>query len=40
MGFTWEHSAHHYYRRARSQSVLLGDAQLERQRLADSLLAG
>ena len=40
MGFTWEHSAHHYYRRARSQSVLLGDAQQERQRLADSLLAG
>jgi alkylation response protein AidB-like acyl-CoA dehydrogenase len=40
MGFTWEHSAHHYYRRARSQSVLLGDAQLERQRLADSLLGG
>jgi len=40
MGFTWEHSAHHYYRRARAQSVLLGDAQHERQRLADSLLAG
>jgi alkylation response protein AidB-like acyl-CoA dehydrogenase len=40
MGFTWEHSAHHFYRRARSQSVLLGDAQHERQRLADSLLAG
>jgi alkylation response protein AidB-like acyl-CoA dehydrogenase len=40
MGFTWEHSAHHFYRRARSQSVLLGDAQQERQRLADSLLAG
>ncbi len=40
MGFTWEHSAHHYYRRARSQSVLLGDAQQERQRLADRLLSG
>jgi len=40
MGFTWEHPAHHYYRRARAQEVLLADAASERRRLADRLLAG
>jgi alkylation response protein AidB-like acyl-CoA dehydrogenase len=37
IGFTWEHDAHLYYRRARSSDVLLGDAPTHRQRLADQL---
>ncbi|MCW0190624.1 MAG: acyl-CoA/acyl-ACP dehydrogenase [Rhodococcus sp.] len=38
IGFTWEHSAHLYYRRARSVQTLLGPLRLHRQRL--SQLAG
>ncbi|OYD66652.1 acyl-CoA dehydrogenase family protein [Rhodococcus sp. OK302] len=38
IGFTWEHSAHLYYRRARSVQTLLGPARLHRQRLSE--LAG
>jgi len=34
MGFTWEHDAHLYFRRAQSDAVLLGDAAHHRERLA------
>ncbi|HST83155.1 MAG TPA: acyl-CoA dehydrogenase [Kineosporiaceae bacterium] len=34
MGFTWEHDAHLYFRRARSDAALLGDAIYHRERVA------
>ena len=34
MGFTWEHDAHLYLRRARSDAALFGDATYHRERLA------
>jgi alkylation response protein AidB-like acyl-CoA dehydrogenase len=34
MGFTWEHSAHLYFKRAKASSVLFGDAIHHRQALA------
>ena len=34
IGFTWEHDAHLYFRRARADSVLWGDASYHRERLA------
>jgi len=34
IGFTWEHDAHLYFRRARSDEHLLGDARVHRERLA------
>ncbi|MBX7448898.1 acyl-CoA/acyl-ACP dehydrogenase [Mycolicibacterium sp. 3033] len=34
IGFTWEHPAHLYYKRARSSGLLLGDAAYHRARLA------
>jgi alkylation response protein AidB-like acyl-CoA dehydrogenase len=34
IGFTWEHDAHLYFRRARVDSELLGDATVHRERLA------
>jgi alkylation response protein AidB-like acyl-CoA dehydrogenase len=34
MGFTWEHDAHLYFRRARSDAALLGDATFHRERVA------
>ncbi|MFJ9903458.1 acyl-CoA dehydrogenase family protein [Streptomyces sp. NPDC101152] len=34
MGFTWEHDAHLYFRRAQSDAVLLGGATHHRERLA------
>jgi alkylation response protein AidB-like acyl-CoA dehydrogenase len=37
-GFTWEHDAHLYFRRARADEVLFGDATVHRERLA-ALLA-
>jgi len=37
MGFTWEHEAHLYYRRARADRVLLGEPAAHRQELARSL---
>jgi alkylation response protein AidB-like acyl-CoA dehydrogenase len=37
MGFTWEHDAHLYYRRARADRVLFGDPAAHRTRLAESL---
>ncbi|HEY3000856.1 MAG TPA: acyl-CoA dehydrogenase family protein [Kribbellaceae bacterium] len=33
-GFTWEHDAHLYFRRARADAALLGDAVVHRERLA------
>jgi alkylation response protein AidB-like acyl-CoA dehydrogenase len=38
VGFTWEHDAHLYFRRAKSSEVLLGDATYHRDRLARSVL--
>jgi alkylation response protein AidB-like acyl-CoA dehydrogenase len=34
IGFTWEHDAHLYFRRARADAALLGDADHHRERLA------
>ena len=35
MGFTWEHPAHLYFKRAKASSVLLGDPLEERRKLAE-----
>ena len=35
IGFTWEHPAHMYFKRAKSSSLLLGDADHHRRLLAD-----
>jgi alkylation response protein AidB-like acyl-CoA dehydrogenase len=37
IGFTWEHDAHLYLKRARSSSVLLGDPRYHRDRLGKAL---
>jgi alkylation response protein AidB-like acyl-CoA dehydrogenase len=37
IGFTWEHDAHLYYRRAHSSAVMFGDAAYHRERLAQLL---
>ncbi len=37
MGFTWEHPAHLYFKRARSSSILFGDPLEHRQKLASQL---
>jgi len=37
MGFTWEDSAHLYFKRARASSMMFGDPIEERQKLAASL---
>ncbi|MEV0970039.1 acyl-CoA dehydrogenase family protein [Microtetraspora glauca] len=37
IGFTWEHDAHLYYKRAKSDEVLLGPTRVHRTRLADLL---
>jgi alkylation response protein AidB-like acyl-CoA dehydrogenase len=37
IGFTWEHDAHLYFRRARADEELLGDATVHRERLATLL---
>ena len=34
IGFTWEHEAHLYFKRARLNATLLGDAQWHREKLA------
>jgi alkylation response protein AidB-like acyl-CoA dehydrogenase len=34
IGFTWEHDAHLYFKRARSSEILLGDATFHRELLA------
>jgi len=38
IGFTWEHDAHLYLRRARSTQTLLGDASVHRERVALDIL--
>ena len=40
IGFTWEHDAHLYYRRAGSSALQFGDAAGQWQVLADDLFAG
>ncbi len=34
IGFTWEHDAHLYFKRAKASELFLGDATLHRERLA------
>jgi alkylation response protein AidB-like acyl-CoA dehydrogenase len=38
IGFTWEHSAHLYFKRARTNQVLFGDPYQHRERIARRLL--
>ena len=35
IGFTWEHQAHLYYKRAYTDAALLGSAEQHRERVAD-----
>ncbi len=37
MGFTWEHPAHLYFKRAKSSSVLFGEPLLHREKLAQQI---
>jgi alkylation response protein AidB-like acyl-CoA dehydrogenase len=37
IGYTWEHDAHLYYRRARASAVLLGESSWQRERLMSQL---
>jgi len=37
MGFTWEHSAHLYFKRAKASELLFGSASFHRERMADAL---
>jgi alkylation response protein AidB-like acyl-CoA dehydrogenase len=37
IGFTWEHDAHLYYRRAKSAQLMFGDSAWQRRRVADLL---
>ena len=37
IGFTWEHDAHLYFRRARYDAAFLGDAAFHRERVATLL---
>lgn len=37
IGFTWEHDAHLYFKRARGSSTLLGDATYHREQIARTL---
>jgi len=40
MGFTWEHGAHLYFKRAKASELLFGSASLHRERMADALGIG
>ncbi len=40
IGFTWEHQAHLYYKRATTNAVLLGSAEQQRDRVAAMVLDG
>jgi alkylation response protein AidB-like acyl-CoA dehydrogenase len=40
LGFTWEHDAHLYFRRARADEVLFGDATYHRELVACRLIDG
>ena len=37
MGFTWEHPAHLYFKRAKASELLFGDAPHHREALAERL---
>jgi alkylation response protein AidB-like acyl-CoA dehydrogenase len=37
IGFTWEHDAHLYLKRAKTSSLMLGDAHFHRRRLGEAL---
>ncbi|MQA13225.1 MAG: acyl-CoA dehydrogenase [Pseudonocardiaceae bacterium] len=37
IGYTWEHDAHLYYKRAKTSELLFGSGEQQRQRLADRL---
>ena len=37
IGFTWEHDAHLYFKRAKSSELLFGDPSLHREKIADQL---
>ena len=37
IGFTWEHDAHLYFKRAKASELFLGDAAYHRERLADRI---
>ena len=37
IGFTWEHDAHLYFKRAKASSLLLGSVGSHRDRLADAI---
>ncbi len=39
-GFTWEHDAHLYWRRAKVDRLLLGDAARHQDAVAGLVLAG
>ena len=38
IGFTWEHQAHLYFKRAATDAALLGTAEEHRSRVADMVL--
>lgn len=40
IGFTWEHDLHLYYRRAKSDEILFGDATFHRNRIAAMVIDG
>jgi alkylation response protein AidB-like acyl-CoA dehydrogenase len=40
VGFTWEHDAHRYFKRARAARALLGSPEQHRERVAAQLLGG
>ena len=37
IGFTWEHDAHLYFKRAKSSEIFLGDATYHRELLAQRI---
>ncbi len=37
IGFTWEHDAHLYFKRAKASSLLLGDPRYHRDRLGRAI---
>jgi alkylation response protein AidB-like acyl-CoA dehydrogenase len=40
IGFTWEHDLHLFYRRAKSNEILFGDARFHRDRIAAMAIDG
>ena len=40
IGFTWEHQAHLYFKRAATDAALLGNAEQHRSRVAAMVLDG